>query len=248
MGTAVTMVRAGVVEKTNINKDGPAAPPDETRCYRLGITRQTYRKTDECDIVRAFQEACADQRAAWLATLKQTDVRKAIDQINNIVGAVSAATVVFDATANDSSTRLLLVRKLFLVCVNVGAIDADWENISVRTLTAMVPDQHEFLDTLPQTWTAAQASDFILGRPDMPMFIGIFASLFHDAAKTKKWETDPHQMLEIIRKGDFLRTALRMAANNGHHCCPKLILEELHPATARGESRKAEAGRKRSVG
>ena len=59
----------------------------------------------------------------------------------------------------------------------------DWAYHGVAVLRHMSVDQCELLDSLPDSWTAREASSMICGRPDWPLLTSMFLCLWHDVAE-----------------------------------------------------------------
>ena len=72
-----------------------------------------------------------------------------------------------------------VVRKHLLACAHgVG-----WGDATSAVLRRLSVDQCEFLATLPEGWTARDASRTICGRSDWPLLTSMFLCLWHDVAE-----------------------------------------------------------------
>ena len=86
-------------------------------------------------------------------------------------------------------------------------------------------DQSEFLKTFLETWSAADVSNFIFGRPDWGIFVSLFACLLKDAIKIPKVSSD--ELLERLASPIFGKTAEALRAQFGHAVHPAIVLKEL---------------------
>jgi hypothetical protein len=50
----------------------------------------------------------------------------------------------------------------------------------IAELRALCADQSEHLAAMPQTWSAADVSDLLCGRPDMPIYASMFSCLYKE--------------------------------------------------------------------
>ena len=83
-------------------------------------------------------------------------------------------------------------------CVN-------WADVSLQDLKMGSPDQHEYLDTFPPTWTAEDVSLFCFNRKDWAMFLPLFACLFGEVVQ--RTQANPDALVKLVESEAFGRAA-----------------------------------------
>ena len=118
-----------------------------------------------------------------------------------------------------------VVRKVVLAVLSSGRATADWASMRRAELEELCCDQNKLLKTLPETWSAADISNFIFGRPDWAIFVSLFGCLLRDAIKIPKVSSD--DLLECLASPIFGETAEALRAQCGHAVHPAIVLKEL---------------------
>ena len=90
-------------------------------------------------------------------------------------------------------------------------------------------DQNDLLKSMPESWSAADISNFIFGRPDWGIFVSLFGCLLKDAIKIAK--VSPDDFLDCLASPVFRGTAQALRAKRGHAVHPAHQEAEPHPRT-----------------
>ena len=106
-----------------------------------------------------------------------------------------------------------------------GRATCDWASMGRAHLEELCCDQNELLKTLPETWSAADISNFIFGRPDWGIFVSLFGCLFRDAIKASR--VSDVEFLGCLASPIFGDTAKALRAQCGHAVHPAIVLKEL---------------------
>ena len=80
-------------------------------------------------------------------------------------------------------------------------------------------DLSDFLKTFPETWSAADVTNFIFGRPDWGIFVSLFACLLKDALKIPKVSSE--DLLECLASPISGRPPRRCGLSAGTPCIPR---------------------------
>ena len=110
-----------------------------------------------------------------------------------------------------STQTLSVARKLFLGVWLCGPLqNADWDGVCMSVVRSVAQDARGQLNTIPETWDAAEVSRVFFGRPDRAPFLSMWSCLFRDVAKICDKDPSPKAgdyMLRQLRSGEFLSVA-----------------------------------------
>ena len=130
-----------------------------------------------------------------------------------------------------------LVRKLHLASIAVVAGRCD-STCSLKRVRELSADAKEQLQELPGDWTAAEASEFVCGRPDWSALVSMYMCLWKEVADAAVDEDDATQMLRWVRRNTatLAETAAKFRAAHGLNPHPWILMREAgwegatHPA------------------
>ena len=247
MGTATTCSLLGILEKCGpsrtagaqqetvqlgLEKCGPsrtAGAQQET--VQLGLTGAQYKVVAATQKAEKFLQACRDQEAKWQEAIRETDFGAALQRIHAIVHALAVSGGGVIHATSMGYVRLAIVRKLFLGCVQHGAVAVDWAQVDMEALKGVVPDENGFLDAVPASWSAADLSRFVFSRDDWALFVPMFACLWHEVVKAKRFQKDSEKdmLLDLVSSPAFADRARSLSRGLGHAVCPMLLVEDLKP-------------------
>ena len=121
-----------------------------------------------------------------------------------------------------------VARKLFLSVFQARTRlgwSVQWDSIPSDCFSELCPDQHGVTRCVPETWTAADASNFLLGRPDRLVFLSMWGCLWTSAAGDSKRMRK--RISNWVRDGQFLATWRRLRETWGVTPHPAKVAEAL---------------------
>ncbi len=143
-----------------------------------------FRFNGQTEIVKNFQAACRKHDDAW------QDARDLCDTLQTLTNMVQE---IFKLVAVGTSGPLLdgprpldeLMAKFVSGCSSHGMGQAAFLKSSLQELPAHQMQKYSLappgvLMNFPESWTAAQASNFIFDRDDFAIYLGIFPRLWGD--------------------------------------------------------------------
>ena len=130
--------------------------------------------------------------------------------------AVKASPRIFPHGGAGHAVTSSVARKVVLAMLSSGRATTDWASMCRAELEELCADQHELLKTFPETWSAADISNFIFGRPDWAIFVSLFGSLLRDAIKIPKVSLVRRRF--GVPRGSDLRADRRGAAGSVRAC------------------------------
>ena len=139
--------------------------------------------------------------------------------------AVKAAPRIFPHGDAGYAVTSSVARKVALAMLFSGRATTDWASMCRAELEELCADQHELLKTFPETWSAADISNFIFGRPDWAIFVSLFGSLLRDAIEIPNVSSS--DLLKCLASPIFGHTAEALRAQCGHAVHPAIVLREL---------------------
>ena len=196
--------------------------------YRFGLCSREYVRSTE-STEAAVQQLLTARDAVqkeWSELLDgDTDALAIVRKARAVFSkAVKAAPRIFPH--NDLAYVVTsVVRKVVLAMLSSGRAAADWASMRRAELEELCCDQNELLKTLPETWSAADISNFIFGRHDWATFVSLFGCLLRDAIKIPKVSSD--DFLECLASPIFGETAEALRAQCGHAVHPAIVMNEL---------------------
>ena len=97
-------------------------------------------------------------------------------------------------------------------------------------VSKLCPDQHGVTDCVPESWTAADASNFLLRRPDRLAFLSMWGCLWSSAEGGEKRMRQ--RILDWVRDGQFVATSRRLRDAWGVTPHPAKVVAALKEADA----------------
>ena len=183
LGSVIVAQSFGVMRKA---EDG------DTHTFVAGLQGNMYVWVSDTGIVAKFLEAirehtpestpglwppCFDAGGAPGVTHLE-EYAGALGELLKDVGR-RAPTLKTKGTGKSNYVIDSVVRKHVLA----RAHGVDWAYISVTVLRRLSVDQCELVASLPDSWTAREASSMICGRPDWPLLVSMYMCLWHDVAE-----------------------------------------------------------------
>ncbi len=117
----------------------------------------------------------------------------------------------------------LIVRKLLLGQLVVSDQAIDWSQLRISDLKELCPDQSGFLEELPTSWSATDASSFFLGRPDQPLLLSKFFCLWKGAVSAV--EARPAALLSLVGTERFAACIAAHEQETGAGASPSAALQ-----------------------
>ena len=121
-----------------------------------------------------------------------------------------------------------VARKLFLSVFQARTLhgwSVQWETIPSDCFSELCPDQHDVTRCVPESWTAADASSFLLERPDRLVFLSMWGCLWTSAAGGSR--PMRKRILNWVRDGQFLATWRRLRETWGVTPHPAKVVDAL---------------------
>jgi len=186
-GTASMLRQWGYIETYPLAAaQGPAAPC-RRRVYHLGVTQRKYVLAPEAAREAAVRKLLAARSAVettWSGLQDDTDVMSIMAACRKAFrDAAEAAPTMFPK--HDTGYIATFVGRKVVLARLAGGLSVDWGGISRLDLEELSCDQSGSLKACDETWSAADISNFIFGRPDWGMFVSVFACLWHEAVAVK---------------------------------------------------------------
>ena len=156
--------------------------------------------------------------------------------VSKVAEAVGAVTKAMHSEATVVPKKLGYVRKctdrkLMLLVLAAGSTDrGGWSTATAKSLTSLLPDQHEFTSGIPEQWSAAEMSNFLFGREDWAVFASMWACLWnevHDKHEDDERRQLIHSFLDGGTSSPFAERARAMASEKGHNGTPCMVVDEL---------------------
>ena len=186
MGLAATALALGVIVKTT---DGVR---EGLQVVQLGLTRSTYSVTGEsamcCEFVRAVSAA------GVVPPVPPHDAIGAVTELVRYAGFVRDMLKSVGGSVPIGTKRMkkggyvgdFIVRKLCLgwlaVWSRASTPALSWADVPASRWRELTADSHEHVAELPSTWSSAQASAFVCGRPDWPFLTSMYLCLWKEVA------------------------------------------------------------------
>ena len=201
----------------------------EGQSYRLGLCGREYVRSTESPeaAVQQLLKARDAVQKEWSELLDgDTDALGIVRKVRVVLSnAVKVAPRIFphDDTAYVVTS---VARKVVIAMLSSGRATTDWASMRRAELEELCCEEIELLKRFPETWSAAEISDFIFGRPDWAIFVSLFGCLLRDAIKIAKVSSD--KLLRCLASPMFGGTAQDLRAQCGHAVHPAIVLQELH--------------------
>ena len=183
LGSVIVAQSFGVMRKA---QDG------DTHTFVAGLQGNEYVWVSDTGIVAKFLEAIRERTpestpGLWPPCFDAggapgvTDLEEYAGAFRELLKDVGgrAPTLKMKGTGKNNYVLDSVVRKHVLV----RAHGVDWADHGVAVLRRLSVDQCEFLASLPDSWTAREASSMICGRPDWPLLTSMYMCLWHDVAE-----------------------------------------------------------------
>ena len=200
----------------------------EGTSYRLGLCSREYvRSTDSHEAaVEQLLKARDAVEKEWSELLDgDTDALGIVRKVRSLISnAVKVAPRIFphDDTAYVVTS---VARKVVIAMLSSGRATTEWAHMRRAELEELSCDQNDLLKSMPESWSAADISNFIFGRPDWGIFVSLFGCLLRDAIKVAKFSSD--DLLDCLASPVFAGTAVALWAQCGHAVHPAIVLKEL---------------------
>ena len=114
-----------------------------------------------------------------------------------------------------------IVRKIAMSMIAYYDTAADWSVVIVADLARHFPDTGQYLQQFPNSWSAADLSNFLFDRPDLAMYASCYACLWHDVRE----HHDTQLIMEAIVSGRMERQARQILETTGNCGVPAWIVE-----------------------
>ena len=122
---------------------------------------------------------------------------------------------------NTGYVRKSIVRKIAMAALNGDTVKVNWEEVTVADIRRLFPDMGEHLAVFPETWSAAEMSRFLFGRPDLAILASCYACLWHDV----RLHYDEDRVMAAALNGQLERQAREVRGVCGHCGVPAWIVE-----------------------
>ena len=149
-----------------------------------------------------------------------------------------------------------LVRKMYLGCI-ASASDGtpqSWENMSLMRLREFCADAREHMSSLPETWTATEASMYVCVRPDWAIFISMYMCLWKEVSDAAEKADTVQETIRWIAKNseELVSTSVAFKAQHGFSPHPWILMREagwhLRARPEVSGKRRRKGGRERAAG
>ena len=190
----------------------------------LGLTKRKYVLTaGDVTTVSPFLRACEGAAEDWKKCLAEVDFLRFIDHVSALVMKVaqnSGPTV--ERWLRIGYVAKSIVRKIAIAALFVGdaGLKVEWEEVTVVDLCRMFPDQGKHLEIFPPSWSAAELSRFVFGRPDLAILASCYACLWHDVREKFSEE----KVMAAALSGSLERQAREVQKLCGHCGVPAWIV------------------------
>ena len=208
--------------------------PAQTREKR----RRVSRKTSVVETCPAGASTRGDRNAGSLGKLARVAVlaksaarlpeitdgqslTSAIEILNAYLDSVEEALGMATLKTNSYTRGYLLWTMLVAHLAHAQDI-VDWSTVTLDMLGAAGPHQASALDTFPSNWNAPDLSEFVFGRPDWAIFMGMLAFLWKDALSSG----DHPDVTAIVKSDHFQKAAKRHVSEWGFSAHPYVLLLE----------------------
>ncbi len=116
-----------------------------------------------------------------------------------------------------------IVCKILFAETTVNNASVDWSQVLASDLGLLCPAESMFLDQLPRSWTAAEASTFFLGRPDWPLLLSVFVGRWKAASVAVK--TPPGTIVSVVGAERFAAAIAAEEELTGASATPAAALQ-----------------------
>ena len=206
-----------------------AAQGPTQRVYRVGLTQKKYLLAPEAEREAAARRLIAAKSAVetqWSELVQGgVDALSFMRQFRSIVRAAAEIAPMMFPRQDNGYVATFVGRKALLAMLAQGDITVDWSKLHREDLEELCCDQNGFLAEFDSSWSAADISNFIFGRPDWGMLVSLFACLWHDAVALKG--TSHQALLKDIETGAYERAAAALRSSCDHNVHPAVVVREL---------------------
>ena len=159
----------------------------DTHTFAAGLQGNKYVWVSDTGIMATFLKAIRERNpestpGLWPPCFGVSDLEEYGYALRKLLKDVGGHVPALKMKGSGTGPHYVLdsvVRKHVLV----RARGVDWGDQSVAVLRRLSVDQCEFLASLPDSWTATEASSVICGRPDWPLLASMFVCSWHDVAE-----------------------------------------------------------------
>ncbi len=198
------------------------------RTYVLGLCKQEYVCSME-SVGAAVGQLLAARSAVheeWVELLQRsTDALSIVRKLQVIFRKANKAAPMLFPNDDKGYVMMSVGRKIIIALLASGRASVDWASMSRPELEELCCDQNEFLKVLPKTWSAADISNFIFGRPDWGIFVSVFACLMKDVFKITSCSRET--LIERLASPIFERAAAELRTTSGHAVHPTIVMNRL---------------------
>ena len=195
---------------------------------KLGKTQRAYQFTNNTQVLEGLARASEKHLDVWYALSSSKNLIEVAEKMHAILQSICAVCPhTIPAKSDDAYVRTFTVRKVALACAVHNDILVDWNQVSIGQLQRMAPDENEFLNTFPESWTAEQVSSLVFDRPDWAIFASMFACLFHEVAEV--WPSQHRQIIAMMQEGQFEAGVHEIRKASGVTPTPYGVAESLLP-------------------
>ena len=234
-GVASTLRQWGFLTPTDAEhrETLAAAQGPEGRVYRFGLSLREYALAPDAEreaATRRLLAASSVVETEWRALLQSgADALSFMRQFREIIRTAAETAPKMFPKSDVGYVATFVGRKVLLAMVAHGYMTVDWSSLDRPALEELCCDQNGFLQEFDASWSAADISNFIFGRPDWGMFVSLFACLWRDAVAAKRKSRDT--LMKHIETGAFERTAAALRSSCGHSVHPALVIQALATRT-----------------
>lgn len=226
----------------------PAATRSDYLC--MGLLGRSYTRTGSTAVLEKIVAGARSVDAQWQAfAASGSDLRGAFSRVDEVLSSISASTDII--SKGDGYTRKFVLRKILLAYTMEVGDAIDWGTFPVGFLQDCSADERQFLSAFPAAWTARDASEFVFGRGDLPLFVSMWACLWNDVPSIKAaWATAKAkgapsasaasrgsgksasvteaeaEVVRFLESGEYGAKAKRLYNLSGLWLCPAMVMSE----------------------
>ena len=239
-GLASFAVDLGILEKLDDDYDDSRDPRE---IMQLGLTGTRYAITGDTTKVAKYLEVAREvavktpkePRASTPGTPRWPEMAAMrngayADSVRAALKSIGQRTDTIPTKSGTGYCSDFLVRKMYLGCI-ASASDGtpqSWENVSLMRLREFCADAREHMSSLPETWTAAEASTYMCMRPDWAMFISMYMCLWKEVSDAaEKADTFQDTIRWIFKHSEELFSkSVKFKAQHGFSPHPWILMRE----------------------
>ena len=205
--------------------------------FPCGAMRNEYVQSEDSSTFPQWWERTAALQHDWEALLQDETI--AAQGVSELAASVLRLCERgkfgrFFQGSDAGYVHKFIARKLFLAVYQARTVNGrwrvKWEDIPSDCFSKLCPDQHGVTGCVPESWTAADASSFLLGRPDRLVFLSMWGCLWSSAEAVQKRMRK--RILDWVRDGQFVATSRRLRETWGVTPHPAKVVEALIEADA----------------